>query len=126
MKNSELLFIFKYVKYIVELLNNFDLVWRNSVLWGCLNDFCCYKVVFFDWLVGFYFLNIIYIKRIFVYYFDIILFNNMKVYIIILIYFGCFIKYILDIKFDVVFLFLVKVRYWAVFLNGDYVLSRLL
>lgn len=79
--------------------------------------------VFFDWLVGFYFLNIIYIKRIFVYYFDIILFNNMKVYIIILIYFGCFIKYILDIKFDVVFLFLVKVRYWAVFLNGDFVLS---
>lgn len=88
--------------------------------------FCCYKVIFFDWLVEFYFLNIIYIKRIFVYYFDIILFNNMKVYIIILIYFGCFIKYKLDIKFDVVFLFLVKVRYWAVFLNGDYVLSRLL
>lgn len=64
---------------------------------------CCYKAIFFDWLVGFYSLNTIYIKRIPVYHFDIIFSNNMKVYITISIHLGCSIKHTLDTKLDVVF-----------------------
>lgn len=71
---------------------------------------CCYKAIFFDWLVEFYSLNTIYIKRIPVYHFDIILSNNMKVYITISIHLGCSIKHTLDTKLDVVFLFPVKAR----------------
>lgn len=86
---------------------------------------CCYKAIFFDWLVGFYSLNTIYIKRIPVYHFDIILSNNMKVYITISIHLGCSIKHTLDTKLDVVFLFPVKARHWAASLNGDHASSRL-